>query len=209
MNGVKFMIAKSDIMSELKEFELAVEVMFDKTKEQLTKIVNTNNTIKEKISGIYAQQRKLNEDINEIKMLVNQQTENQVNMYYAGMTNEDKEKSETLKKQETEAKNDGSHANLSDNELPTTIYPLGVETIVFDDSDNFVHYQIESSLIMTVERSTSERYPKYFVIVRIKNSYDVPMDYIDQISISKQTYEYIVENVLEKRLYWLTKQTTK
>lgn len=195
------MIAKSDIMSELKGFELAVEVMFDKTKEQLTKIVNTNNTIKEKISGIYAQQRKLNEDINEIKMLVNQQTENQVNMYYAGMTNEDKEKSETLKRQETEAKNDGSHANLSNNELPTTIYPLGVETIVFDDSDNFVHYQIESSLIMTVERSTSERYPKYFVIVRIKNSYDVPMDYIDQISISKQTYEYIVENVLEKRLY--------
>ena len=164
MSGVKFMIAKSDIMSELKGFELAVEVMFDKTKEQLTKIVNTNNTIKEKISGIYAQQRKLNEDINEIKMLVNQQTENQVNMYYAGMTNEDKEKSETLKRQETEAKNDGSHANLSNNELPTTIYPLGVETIVFDDSDNFVHYQIESSLIMTVERSTSERYPKYFVL---------------------------------------------
>lgn len=195
------MIAKSDIMSELKGFELAVEVMFDKTKEQLTKIVNTNNTIREKISGIYAQQRKLNEDINEIKTLVNQQTENQVNMYYAGMTNEDKEKSETLKRQETEAKNDGSHANLSDNELPTTIYPLGVETIVFADSDNFVNYQIESSLIMTVERSTSERYPKYFVIVRIKNSYDVPMDYIDQITISKQTYEYIVENVLEKRLY--------
>lgn len=203
------MIDKSDIMSELKEFELAVEVMFDKTKEQLTKIVNTNNTIKEKISGIYAQQLKLSEDINEIKLLLKQQTENQVNMYYAGMTNEDKERSETLKRQETEAKNDGSHANLSDNELPITIYPLGVETILFSDSDNFTTYQVESSLIMTVERSTSERYPKYFVIVRIKNPYDVSMDYIDQISISKQTYEYIVENVLEKRLYWLTKQTTK
>lgn len=195
------MIDKSDIMSELKGFELAVEVMFDKANEKLTKIVNTNNTIKEKISGIYAQQRKLNEDISEIKMLVNQQTENQVNMYYAGMTNKDKEKTKTPKKQEDEVNNDGSHANLSDNELPITIYPLGVETIVFADSDNFVNYQVESSSIMTVERSTSERYPKYFVIVRIKNPYDLPMDYIDQISISKQTYEYIVENVLEKRLY--------
>lgn len=191
------MIRKSDIMCELQNTKTIAQATLNCLREMSIEPVATKrmlDDVREDISLIYSRQKKLSEDVSEIKRLLKQQTDNQINMYYADMMNDNE-----LKRRVQQRLTENIDSDFS--KIPTTIYPLGVETIVFADSDNFVNYQVESSSIMTVERSTSKRYPKYFVIVRIKNSYDVPMDYIDQITISKQTYEYIVENVLEKRLY--------